>query len=327
INTDGASNLFLFSDNSIKSFSENRFVNIVFNSSLKDGAEINTVYRDNQNTIWLASSLGLGRVSVEPFTKINFDPIYSSNIIGFIDLVERNKVLLSFFTKESYTGVINKNNSFVKNNFSVNSGVLTPFGYFIGTNEGLKKMNFNGSFDPIPFPDKITNKLMALCFDGEFLYCSNIENGLFNYSLKTKQWKKISIDADWFPKHFYTALINFSNEKIYFGSSKGLYEYTIKTKEFKFLKPFNKLGSFVGTSTKDKYGTLWFTFDNGIGGISKSGEYFVLDDTKIFSSKLFYTLTSDLYGNLIVGTNKGISMIKVTSQGQVLDVKHYDSKS
>ncbi|MFN6075165.1 MAG: PAS domain S-box protein, partial [Fluviicola sp.] len=327
INTDGASNLFLFSDNSIKSFSENRFVNIVFNSSLKDGAEINTVYRDNQNTIWLASSLGLGRVSVEPFTKINFDPIYSSNIIGFIDLVERNKVLLSFFTKESYTGVINKNNSFVKNNFSVNSGVRTPFGYFIGTNEGLKKMNFNGSFDPIPFPDKITNKLMALCFDGEFLYCSNIENGLFNYSLKTKQWKKISIDADWFPKHFYTALINFSNEKIYFGSSKGLYEYTIKTKEFKFLKPFNKLGSFVGTSTKDKYGTLWFTFDNGIGGISKSGEYFVLDDTKIFSSKLFYTLTSDLYGNLIVGTNKGISMIKVTSQGQVLDVKHYDSKS
>lgn len=320
-------NLFLFEDNSIKTFSGNKFSNVVYNSSINPGTEINNLFRDNQGTIWMASTQGLGRISIEAFTKINFDPVYSSNIIGFIDLVDKTKVLLSLYSNECYFGVLRKNQPFVKYNFSINSSVETPYGYFVGTNEGIKKMNESNSFDPIAFPDKINDKLMVLCYNNDLLYCSNISGGVYSYSLKTKEWKNISLNEPWFPQHFYTAQLSFSNEKIYFGSSGGLYEYTIKSNRFKPIRYFKNLGSFVGTSTKDKYGTLWFTYDNGIAGVSKSGEYYVIKDTKIFSSKLFYTMTSDLFGNLILGTNKGITLLKVSAQGQVLSVKQYDSKS
>ncbi len=327
ISAESSPTIMLFGEYSFKTIKDGKLRNITFNSEFKIGSNVLSIFKDNQGIIWMGSGYGLGRISIEPFTKIGFDPIYSSSLIGFVDLIYGNLVVIGTYTKETFTGTIGKSNSFIRHEFSVNSKVTTPQGLFFGTNLGLKKILPDGSVLSIPQPFSVEDKLLALYYDGNFIYCSNQGEGFYTYQPCTNNWRKLIPKKGEFPKYVYTAQGDFTGKKIYFGTSSGIYIYSPITKELKNLNVFKNEGSYVGTSTLDKFGTIWFTNDNGLCGLTKINEYVKITSDAVFKSKLFYTLTSDPYGNLIVGTNKGISFIKVNVQGTVLSVKNYDIKS
>src|SRR5690554_7393405 len=61
---------------------------------------------------------------------------------------------------------------------------------------------------------------------------------------------------------------------------------------------------------------MWFSFDNGLMGITKDEEFVSITSEIYLPSLLIYTLNSDEYGNLLVGSNKGVTVIAVDNQGK-----------
>src|SRR5690606_4579888 len=93
------------------------------------------------------------------------------------------------------------------------------------------------------------------------------------------------------------------------------------------LMHFQDFGHYSGNSVKDVFGTNWFTLDKGIIGITKRGEVVKHSDRKLFPSFLFFTINSDNYGNLILGTNRGLNILKVNDDAKVLSNQSFEGTS
>ena len=120
------------------------------------------------------------------------------------------------------------------------------------------------------------------------------------------------------PAYFYNALIPDDSTSILFGSNDGVFKYSLSEKTLTRLPPRvngMSLGSYAGNSTKDIYGNCWFTLDEGLYCYKKDGSITAITAERFLPSTLLYTLNADNYGNLIVGTNKGITVINVDKEG------------
>lgn len=286
--------------------------------------EINEVLTDNNGDYWIGSKMkGLYKVSHELFTRIQLDPIFTNPAIYSIYETKQKDFFFSQGKKTSYFGVLNNQNSFEELSFKINSICQLNNNYLIATNEGIKLYNpLNKTFSLKYFE----NKEITLVFKHkDFIYAGVAQEGLFKINLKTNQINHITS-----PKginYFYSAQINHSNQKIYFGTNYGAMQHNINTDKVTEV-PINykKLGGYSGTSTKDSYETCWFTLEKGILGITKNGKLKVIYGDKDLNTNLYYTLNSDQNGNLVLGTNKGISIIKVNELGEIKSIQNYGNK-
>ena len=67
--------------------------------------------------------------------------------------------------------------------------------------------------------------------------------------------------------------------------------------------------------------------EKGIVGITRTGEIRIIKGEDYFITNLFYTLSADRLGNLIVGTNRGVRILKVDKNGFVTSNTEYDATS
>jgi len=150
--------------------------------------------------------------------------------------------------------------------------------------------------------------------------------GLYRYDDETDSTHHYS-EA---PAYFYTCQFNFDSTEIYFGSNNGVFQYRLRSDSFKKLSPSvngTNLGSYCGNSTKDIYGTVWFSLDEGLYGIKKNGDLTAITAERFLPSTLIYTLNADDFGNLIVGTNKGITVVAVDKEGNALRSNTYNDQN
>ncbi len=289
---------------------------------------VRTILADFNGDYWLGSqSNGLIKVSIEPFTKLNFHEQYNENSIGFCFKTTNEQLITCSEKNLSYIG--NPHSGKLK---SISRGILSATYHkdklYVGTGKGLAIYSeVTNSIVNYNHPE--INNAIPIRFvfsDGVNLWLSQENEGLLKINPETKSFKRYSINDSNSSGFSYTGELSFDKKSFYVGGNNGIFRYSLVDDKVERL-PIQEMGSYCGSSTKDVFGTVWFTIDNGIIGILKNGKIIQISDTRYFPSKLLYTLNSDNFGNLIIGSNKGLNFLKVNEEGKVLKQSTYDVKS
>lgn len=285
------------------------------------------ILADLNGDFWINSSLrGIYKVSIEGFTKLQLLPIYQQPDIMFPYRTIYGDVIIS--TLKGKTSLRNLVDDSVNQEFDFTLHAGTEYNgvYYFASNKGIKLYHPEHSPD---FPTAFfhNQKINLVHAEGHDLWVGVSGSGLHKIDLKTNEIKIFREQFKDLPEYFYTVQSCQGGELI-FGTNDGIYAYKKKTGTIARLElPYEKTGVYSGVSTKDVYGTCWFSLEKGILGISGNNTYHYIEGEKNFLTNIVYTLNSDNYGNLIIGTNKGVSILKVTRNGDIKDKRHYDGKS
>lgn len=293
-----------------------------------DIQQASQVTTDVHGNYWITSLIsGLYKISLEPFTKIQLNPLYESPRISFPFLTAFNDVLISDFDGHTFVGNFSTP-EFTKFPFSIRAMAQRGSDYYAATNIGVKRFISNGttfSFEDMLFRNESVNLVFS---DGDYLWVGVADKGLFR--VHHKEGKPVLVESatgDVLPVYYYSAQLSANGKRIYFGTNYGIYYYDKGTRKMYRVDTDIKLGTYSGCSTTDVYGTNWFTLEKGLVGITASGKLKIIQGKDYFTTNLFYTLSSDRLGNLIVGTNKGINLMKVNSKGDITSYTAYDASS
>lgn len=276
---------------------------------------------DFNGDYWVTSAnKGLFKISSELFTKVQFNPIFESPAIYTIFQTTENKFIFSKDQTKTYIGKLKNHSTFSELPFGTHNIVRFEDKYLLATSNGVIL------YDPVKdsyiskyFSGKVINLVSIL---GDFIFVGVSAEGLYKINKKTNKTEKIESPPG--VNYYYTAQYNHNAKELLFGTNYGIMRLAPHSnKVFPIPIDYKKLGGYSGVSTKDKFGTCWFTLERGIFGLTSKNKIVEIYGEKYLNTNLFYTLSSDLKGNLIIGTNKGIILNKVDAKGTVLKTDFY----
>lgn len=306
---------------------ENRlqFIPHNFNGEIEQPLDILV---DLNGDYWLSTDhSGMYKVSLEPFTKIQLHPLYSSPRIIFPYQTVYNDIFISLMGGITKVGGFGSED-FQEFPFIIHGVTRTENTYYCATNKGVKRFEKSESsvdFIDVFFKNKNINFILG---EREYLWIGVAGEGLYRVHLKSRKPVKIeSLRGDAPPNYVYTGQLLDNQKSLYIGTSNGIYFCKKDNPKLQRLQTPKSFGSYSGCSTKDVYGTIWFTMEKGLVGVRADGEMVTITGDDYFTTNLFFTLCSDRLGNLIVGTNKGINILKVDKNGLVKTASSYDANS
>jgi PAS domain S-box-containing protein len=292
--------------------------------------ECNDILIDLNGDYWITSGInGLYKLSSEPFTPIKLSPLFTRNNIGFNYRTKSGKIVLSTTDGETFITTNQTPLGDLKFPFRIYSAAEYKGQIYLGTNEGVKIYNpTNDHIEKLIIPGVLDQKISLVYHDNISLWFGIAGKGIINYFPESGKSYLSKAVMSHVPTHFYTAQKSVDNKSILFGTNKGIFLYKRSSKSFKRVPFKNKnLGHFSGLSDIDIHGTRWFTLEKGVVGFTVNEEIIELTDESFFVSTIFNTLNSDQFGNLIIGTNKGITILHLDESGHVRDYHHYTGES
>ncbi len=320
----GIKTTFLTSESNIFQLNASGLKKIIPNYD-RELSKCHTITTDQNGDIWVISSMnGLYKISHEPFTKVLLHPVYSLPNIMALHRSTTGDILISTGDGKTFVGDLRKSDADFKSyDFRTQSFTETDKWIICGTTEGLKLLDKSSKLISELNINVIGKKSITFvkALDN-YLYIGVKGEGLFKYDLTNKNTIQLKLPKN-SPDHFYTSQYSKVLNKHFIGSNNGILIEDLTTGKLSRLNEGSNSGSYRGVSITDIYGTCWFTNEKGLTGILKNGEVVSLNNPDFFNSTLFYTLNSDNYGNLIIGTNKGLSILQVNDQGMVLNKNYY----
>lgn len=269
---------------------------------------------------WVNSGYsGVFKISIEPFTKVQLSELFTSPDIGF-PFVFGDQISLSLVTRGTHLGEMKEKSSFNYYPIRLNASCDIKGTTFLASNNGIKKYQPNSLN---PYEDFLEDgKIISFIHDDGFdIWYSIRGQGLTRYNIVTQKKTHFGKTKKEISAYIYTAQTTFNGEFIYFGSNDGIFKYDKSNKKFTSLS-IKGFGSYSGISAIDAFGNLWFTLERGIIGIV-NGKILKIDISSFSTSSVSYTLNADKYGNLILGTNKGISILKMNASGKITSFQNY----
>lgn len=281
---------------------------------------------DRNRDIWISSkNSGVFRISLEPFTKLNIHALYEDNYIRFIGRTPDFEVVLSNSEGNSYIG--SKSSEFKeKKGVVVNAMTNVDDRFLLATTKGVFRVENNEFKESSEFSAYDGKNITLLYNAFGYLWISEEGKGIVRYNLETDT----ETSFENLPAYFYNALITNDSTTILFGTNDGVVKYSKEDNNFQRVSTSVnglKLGSYVGNSTRDIYGNCWFTLDEGLFCYKKDGSTTAITAERFLPSTLLYTLNSDNFGNLIVGSNKGITIINVDEDGAPQSSNTYNNEN
>jgi PAS domain S-box-containing protein len=296
-----------------------------YTEPLKYGSSIHTDYNGD---FWIASDLqGIYKVSKEAFTKIQLHPNYTLPNIQTVARTVYGDVILGIGNGTTQIGNIIFNKAFEEHDVQSLSVNQIDERIFICTDKGLYLFNGgeNHSLENIAFEGERTEIIFEF---NDILLTNVIGQGLIEIDPISFEFKSTVI-PHLQASHTYSMNINKTANTLYVGTNAGIFKVTKEKDQLKSekLKIPKAMGSYAGLSTKDKYDNIWFTLDNGLVCILSDGSFKMISEKKVIRTNLIYTLNSDKFGNLILGTNKGLVFLEVNAKGDVLKHQQFDHNS
>lgn len=217
--------------------------------------------------------------------------------------------------KKSRSGLVQHLNLAGQSIFSIqeNASYL-----FVGSEKSLilldkKTMKFIREF---PVGAKvITLKPIA----GKTLLVGTYGNGVWMLDANLN-WKRISNPGESLQYAYGFEEVENQNQLI--ASNSGLWKLNWADLSLQKLATPDSVGDLFFMSTKDRFGTIWFSVPDGLAGY-RDGKWTRIRSQQGISSLLIYTLNADEFGNLWVGTNAGIDQIKLNESGRFAQIKNY----
>lgn len=288
--------------------------------------KVHSIFTDINGDFWVSSFMrGIYKVSKEPFTKMQLLSIYEKPNISLPFQTIYGDIIISVSDDKTYINKSRSSSIFKEYDFILNAVDQVDGTYYLASNKGVRMYHPTNhpNFDVINFKNKNITFLKA---DSGSIWAGVGGEGLFKINTESGESRKIESKIQ-LPQYIYSGERSNDGKYFYFGTNNGIYQLDKQKNKFTRLKLDKKLGSYIGVSTKDKYGTVWFTAEKGLIGITSKHELKVISNSKYFNSYLFYTLSADGFGNLIIGTNKGITLINLDKNSDPIKSNHYDSKS
>lgn len=288
--------------------------------------KIHSIFTDINGDFWVSSYVrGIYKISKEPFTKMQLLSIYEKTNICLPYQTIYGDIIISVSDEGTYVNKSRNSDSFKEYDFILNAVDQVDGTYYLASNKGVRIYHPTNhpNFDIVNFKNKDITFLKA---DSSTIWVGVSGEGLFRINTLNGETSAVKSSIQ-LPQYIYSGEQSSDGKYFYFGSNNGIFQFNKKTKKFSRLKIDKNLGSYIGVSTKDKNGTVWFTSEKGLIGITRNHELRIISDSKYFNSYLFYTLSADGFGNLIIGTNKGITLINLDNNSNPIRSNHYDSKS
>lgn len=288
---------------------------------------VSSIYSDYNGDFWITSRLkGIYKISQEAFTKIQLNPLYTNPNIRAVARSVYGDVIIGTGDGKTHIGNTFFNQDFKEYDFRLYSVNYVDDKVYFSTNKGLQEFN-GGEFPSVEsFALKGAPVEIAIAY-GDYLLVNPINKGLVSLNKTTGEVQQTIIPGDT-AGFFYSFQISKLTNSLYVGSNSGVFEVTEKKGVFKFKRlPLDEVGTYSGLSTKDKFGNMWFSLDNGLVCIYPNGKFITLTDKKVLRTNLIYTLNADRFGDLVVGTNKGLIFIEVDAEGKVIKHQQFDHNS
>jgi len=294
---------------------ENKWTKIPLNTKQKLNKP-NCLFSDLNGDYWITTDFeGLIKIANDPFVKVESNQLFEAPNNFFLYQFSDGIRLISNSEGKTFIETQPKSNQFTSHSFSTYAITYIDSSYFIATSNGMRVYDLKDN----PKLGMQFYKNQAISFVTSFdnkLFIALSGKGIQIYDLKKHTIKKPVIKNGYLPEHIYTGQISYDKKNIFFGTNNGIYKLSIETNSIEKIE--NELGYYSGISTKDIYGTIWFTIEKGIVGITKDNKTISIKGKEYFNSLLFYTMVADNFGNLFIGTNKGITRLRVNHKGQVL---------
>ena len=283
------------------------------------------VYTDLNGNYWVNSSIkGIYKISEDAFTGVQLNPLLQSDDISFPYRTSDNRAFVSRFNGKTYVLENSAAQEFETYDFQL-YGVAKQGGkYYFASDKGIKRYQPN---KPVNFESVIDpgNSISFIFANDDNLWYGIRSKGLIRYNTETKE-KTIFNNLHDLPNYIYTAQTSNDNKFIYFGSNSGVFAYNKSKETFSHVAYNGQFGSYSGVSAKDTFGNIWFTLEKGLLVITTESVKVIRSD-KYLPTNLLYTLNGDMHGNIIIGTNKGITLLNVDADGNVKRSTTYDSES
>ncbi|HTO36862.1 MAG TPA: SpoIIE family protein phosphatase [Brumimicrobium sp.] len=290
-------------------------------------AKATGVLIDKNHDIWISSLReGAYRVSLEPFTQLKENEVLKNEAVAYLVELKNKNMVLS--TSEGKTYILDSTRYNTLNEFD--NLVVRDHAYYkgfvlLGTSKGVYSLENNKLELFQPLADLSNKNIISLSYNYGYIWYAIAGKGLYRRDLETNE----EVYFENAPAYYYNEILSLDSTEIYFGTNNGVYVYSKETERLSQLALDSKsdtLGYFVGNSTRDKFGTIWFSFDNGLLGIQKDKKQVIVKDEASLPSLLIYTLNADMFGNLYVGSNVGVTVVSVNGNGEVLSSKTYNKE-
>lgn len=296
-----------------------------YNNNLLNKIAVNKVTCDRRGNYWITThGSGILKIGSEPFVKLNLHHEFADRHISYIFKNSDNLIVFSSFNGYTATGNLYEGEMKYHQMNILTEAIVDHKTYF-GTASGIYEYKKeSGEFKKVAIPGINTDKkIQFLTYQDPYIWMNIWGEGLYKLDKNLhliKHYKQQNHPNA--PDIIYTAQFSSDGGSLYMGTSDGIKQFDITNERFSSVDNQN-LGYYSGLSVKDIFGTNWFTLEKGIIGISKRGELFTLSNKSLFPSCLFYTLNTDHCGNLVIGTNKGLTFIQVNEKGKVINHRNF----
>lgn len=252
---------------------------------------ISSIYCDEYNDLWLATSNGINRVLwkskddyfIEKYIDDrNVNDLMAGNKMQCITRIDKHLFLIStknnikFFDlkKKTFRDDLSLNRTLDQYGMRYVRSVFkdTQNNIWLAFSEGGVGYihAVDGKFRRLKFPEKIKDKHRALCRDGQGnlwlasdnrgLYCMTLNENL--EVISTKLYPKSEFVESWI-----TALYIDHQKRLWAGTSNGLYRLNSETDKFQAINfPYSRKNPYIGGIIQDKMENIWAV---GLHGIYK----------------------------------------------------------
>jgi PAS domain S-box-containing protein len=283
---------------------------------------------DRNSDIWVTTtSNGAFRISLDPFFKLSSDMVFKDSHISFIAKTKDNNFILSVEGEGTFIGEGIPENHFVKSEgASISSMTTVGDLQLVSTDKGVFQIEGTNLEEYLPLSDLKNEKVSLIINAFGYLWYSVHSEGLFRKDLQTGKVEDFS-NA---PAYIHNGIVAKDSTALYFGTNYGVVKYDRAKDELLNMPKIidgKKIGTYVGNSVIDSHGTIWFSFDNGLMGITNNDKIVSISEADFLPSLLIYTLNSDKFGHLIIGSNKGITVLKVNKNGKPIISTNYNKEN
>jgi ligand-binding sensor domain-containing protein/two-component sensor histidine kinase len=303
--------IFKFRDGVLENFNQNNGLSV---------DAIKNIYEDKSGTLWFGTfGGGLLKLANQAYTYYDNIPGLKEKDIFAILSDKKGDIWIGTYLHGVYKFDGKKCTSYSTSDLAGNSDIRCLFAdrkgnIWLGGNNGI--VIYNGkSFHPY---DKNKNcKVIRAIFedkDGN-MWIGTQGNGIFIDN--GKEIKRLN-DENGINNNAYVFVQDRSG-KIWIGTSNGIYVYN----GGKIVTHLTEGGfGYVGSMMIDKFGATWAATDIGLSRY-KDDQYKAITVKDGLASAAIYIMSSDIYDNIWVGTNKGLDKITLNGKGEIATIRNY----
>lgn len=287
-----------------------------------------TIYSDRYGNQWLGNTeSGLFKANFTLFNKLNYSRIFRNPKVYFTHQINEKELIFSTIEPDkTYIGNL-YDSSFTNYPFRIFDKYKGNTRTLFATSNGIYFLENESKLTPVSNDLLLKGKSFnAVCkYKNGYLVFENGSNPI-SISRDYKTIQKIELPQELRSCYIQTAYYSEKKDQLYFGTKNGIYRWNYTYNTVRKLTDEKTSGN-CANYTRDIYGTVWFTTEKGMFGITSNENTIILNNPEIFKNTVLYNLQADSYGQILIGTNRGFLIIKVNNEGEVISHSYFDSSN